>query len=303
MKLLLQILWGWSVLANGAVGIQVGTIQTNNQNIKLMKMNFTSPVWLQSASNVGGVIDWGTTFRITSLEDSNVITFDETVFSVYPDILEYSLNNKDYQKLDVSSSFTLKNGQSIAFRCTSGKINDSGGPMGPTYPMIKSTGSFSVSGDIASAMISSGETMDAFMFTGYFRNSKVIDASELILPTTNLSQECFSGMFSNSTLVYPPKMPIMDLTEGCCSSMFSNCTELLTAPVLPSTIGAKGCYNDMFINCPKINSITCLLSNPGYGFQQWLDGTQPTGTFVKAAGSEWPSGVGGIPEGWTVIEQ
>lgn len=54
MKLLLQILWGWSVLANGAVGIQVGTIQTNNQNIKLMKMNFTSPVWLQSASNVGG---------------------------------------------------------------------------------------------------------------------------------------------------------------------------------------------------------------------------------------------------------
>lgn len=54
MNLLLQILWGWSVLANGAVGIQVGTIQTNNQNIKLMKMNFTSPVWLQSASNVGG---------------------------------------------------------------------------------------------------------------------------------------------------------------------------------------------------------------------------------------------------------
>lgn len=54
MKLLLQILWGWSVLANGAVGIQVGTVQTNNQNIKLMKMNFTSPVWLQSASNVGG---------------------------------------------------------------------------------------------------------------------------------------------------------------------------------------------------------------------------------------------------------
>lgn len=54
MKLLLQILWGWSVLANGAVGIQVGTVQTNNQNIKLMKMNFTSPIWLQSASNVGG---------------------------------------------------------------------------------------------------------------------------------------------------------------------------------------------------------------------------------------------------------
>lgn len=54
MKLLLQILWGWSVLANGAVGIEVGTIQTNNQNIKLMKTNFTSPVWLQSASNVGG---------------------------------------------------------------------------------------------------------------------------------------------------------------------------------------------------------------------------------------------------------
>ena len=51
MKLLLQILWGWSVLANGAVGIQVGTIQTNNQNIKLMKMNFNNPAFLQMAGN------------------------------------------------------------------------------------------------------------------------------------------------------------------------------------------------------------------------------------------------------------
>ena len=54
MKLLLQILWGWSVLANGAVGIQVGTVQTNNQNIKLMKFNYNNPAWLQGASNVGG---------------------------------------------------------------------------------------------------------------------------------------------------------------------------------------------------------------------------------------------------------
>lgn len=53
MKLLLQILWGWSVLANGAVGIQVGTVQTNNQNIKLIKMNYNNPAWLQAASNVG----------------------------------------------------------------------------------------------------------------------------------------------------------------------------------------------------------------------------------------------------------
>ena len=57
MKLLLQILWGWSVLANGAVGIQVGTIQTNNQNIKLMKFNYNNPAWLQGASNVGGGVE------------------------------------------------------------------------------------------------------------------------------------------------------------------------------------------------------------------------------------------------------
>lgn len=31
-------------------------------------------------------------------------------------------------------------------------------------------------------------------------------------------------------------------------------------------------------------------------------GVSPTGTFVKKAGVDWPTGNSGIPSGWTVVE-
>lgn len=60
----------------------------------------------------------------------------------------------------------------------------------------------------------------------------------------------------------------------------------------------------MYSNCGNINYIKCLATTIGtYGTSAWVEGLSLTGTFVKAAGMEdWPTGISGIPSGWTVID-
>jgi len=60
----------------------------------------------------------------------------------------------------------------------------------------------------------------------------------------------------------------------------------------------------MFNGCSKLNNVTMLAisitgNNP---LGNWTKNVSPTGTFVKAAGVEIPSGTSGIPSGWTVEE-
>jgi hypothetical protein len=67
---------------------------------------------------------------------------------------------------------------------------------------------------------------------------------------------------------------------------------------------AENCYNQMFFGCTGLNSITCLATdisaeNCTY---DWVEGVSSTGTFAKAAGVTWPTGVDGIPENWTVVD-
>lgn len=54
MKLFLFIIFWMFVPTITPDGIQIGEILFNNQKIKIMKMNFTSPMWLQAGSNVRG---------------------------------------------------------------------------------------------------------------------------------------------------------------------------------------------------------------------------------------------------------
>ena len=43
-------------------------------------------------------------------------------------------------------------------------------------------------------------------------------------------------------------------------------------------------------------------NNISIGSSLWVQGVSPTGTFVKSAGVEIPTGTSGIPEGWSVQE-
>ena len=125
------------------------------------------------------------------------------------------------------------------------------------------------------------------------------------LPATTLAKSCYQGMFGSCTsLTSVPELPATTLTEACYSQMFQNCTSLTTAPDLPATTLETQCYAQMFSGCTSLNYIKMLATNISAMFclTNWVTNVSSTGTFVKSAGMNIPSGTSGIPSGWTVQE-
>ena len=119
----------------------------------------------------------------------------------------------------------------------------------------------------------------------------------------SLNDGCYCSMFDGCTgLTTAPELPANTLAEHCYQEMFYGCTGLTTAPVLPANTLVERCYNYMFSGCSNLNSVVCLATtNISLNTCiNWLNGVAATGTFTKAPGATWGSGVSGIPSGWTV---
>lgn len=145
-------------------------------------------------------------------------------------------------------------------------------------------------------------TLTANCYDGLFADCQGITrATEL--PATTLADWCYCMMFSGTGITTAPALPASTLADACYSDMFMNCTSLTTAPDLPATVLAEGCYSSMFAGCTSLNYVKCLATDISADFctTSWMWNVAPTGTFVKAAGTEdWTTGEDGIPEGWTV---
>lgn len=124
------------------------------------------------------------------------------------------------------------------------------------------------------------------------------------LPATTLAENCYQGMFMEcSELTTAPVLPATTLAEGCYDGMFTNCTSLTTAPKLLSAILVGYCYREMFKYCINLNHITMLATDISANscLSNWVNGVSSTGTFVKYPDmTSLPTGISGIPEGWTV---
>ena len=124
------------------------------------------------------------------------------------------------------------------------------------------------------------------------------------LPATTLADGCYYEMFYGCTsLTTAPELPATSLANSCYQSMFQGCIKLTSAPVLPATTLVYWCYNNMFRDCKNLNYIKCLATDISASdcIYYWVNGVASTGTFVKAAGmTSWPTGINGIPTGWTV---
>lgn len=123
-------------------------------------------------------------------------------------------------------------------------------------------------------------TSDGYVFNNMFAYSDIVDASELILPVT-------------------------ELTEYCYRQMFLYASSLVKAPALPAATLVRGCYIYMFGYCTALNEVKCYAEygiNTNSTTSSWISGVGSTGTFYKKAGVTWPSGTNGIPDGWTVVE-
>lgn len=133
-------------------------------------------------------------------------------------------------------------------------------------------GYYKVGGDLSSL----GDLTER-SYERFFSNSSIVDASELILPWTTLTDSCFQYMFGN-------------------------CSQLTKAPILPASTLAPMCYCQMFYYCEKLNYIKMLATDVSaedclYG---WVYKVSSTGTFVKHPDTVLPTGDDGIPNGWTV---
>jgi len=179
-------------------------------------------------------------------------------------------------------------------------------------------------------------TLSNYCYNRMFRNCSSLEDCPSELPATTLTDYCYEYMFNDCIILdHAPKLPAMTCTVGCYHDMFNNVLKLTTAPDLPATELAENCYRSMLVNCPitkapdlpaatlksycyrqmfqncpNLTYVKCLATNISahYYTYQWLyyfGGTlAPTnGTFVKASGVSWPTGISGIPEGWTVIEE
>ena len=130
-----------------------------------------------------------------------------------------------------------------------------------------------------------------------------------VLPATTLASDCYSTMFAGTSLTEAPALPATTLPYACYNAMFSGCTSLIKAPELTATTIANICCQSMFGGCRSLNEVRCKIPS-SYSSSQiqsstvgWLSGVSPTGTFYTNADANWPSGVSGIPTGWTRVNE
>ena len=94
-------------------------------------------------------------------------------------------------------------------------------------------------------------------FSGYgrlFYGAKNLTKAP-ILPTTTLTNNCYTYMFSGCTsLTTAPVLPATTLANSCYAYMFSGCTGLINAPNLPATTLASSCYYGMFYGCTSLTT-------------------------------------------------
>lgn len=124
------------------------------------------------------------------------------------------------------------------------------------------------------------------------------------LPAENLTESCYEQMFVNCSGLTTAQaiLPSTTLASACYQAMFSGCSSLSTAPELPAPVVATNAYNTMFNQCTSLNFVKCMAYDISASscVSLWMNNVAATGTFVKTANSQWPTGESGIPEGWTV---
>lgn len=168
---------------------------------------------------------------------------------------------------------------------------------------------------------------------GVLSGTNVISAENLVFPATTLSNNCYRAFFAHSSIVTSPKeFPALTLASDCYTSMFTSAAALKTAPDFYFTTVASNSLNGAFGNCTSLetaprfmNKITSIGSyglcycfancsnlkyikinstyTGGSPFLQWVNGINTAGTFVANNANSWQSGVNGVPNNWTRIQE
>jgi hypothetical protein len=180
----------------------------------------------------------------------------------------------------------------------------SNGGMDYGYFVIPDGTKFNAEGNIQSLLNYSNSVSYQCCFYKLFKQCDgLIDASQLILPSTTLTNSCYAHMFYGcSNLVNGPALPATTLATNCYLGMFEECPSLVNAPELPATTLATECYAQMFYGCTNLKEIKVhFTAYNNSALNDWVNGVSSTGTFYKQSALPLEYGLNRIPEGWTVI--
>jgi hypothetical protein len=261
------------------------------------------------------------TFKITS--PGKIVWLAWPQATVYKTI-QYSLDNGTTW----ASITAAKNGISY-FNVAAGDVvlfkgNNTG------YGSTTSYASCGFSGTTAS-FITEGNTM-SLLYGDDFADKKTLpgtytfrdlfndvtgftDASNLILPATACTEQCYRNFFAGTNVINAPKLPALTLAPYCYCNMFINAKQLEVSPDLLAPVLVEGCYTGMlhmqgtmaeadkklrYCRClaTDISARNCVLN--------FFNNTNvaSNGVFVKAASNNsWTRGSNGIPTDWTIINE
>ena len=195
-----------------------------------------------------------------SLADNNTITWTFTGSDPIQNVIYWSKNGTSWTSAIASTSdtpvslATLNKGEKMYLKGE----NVTYALSTSEYSHFNSDYEFNVSGNIMSLIYGDnfiGQTTlsSSYNFVRIFNSSKVVNASNLILPATTLTKLCYRSMFNGCTsLSTAPVLPATTLANYCYYNMFYGCTSLSTAPVLPATTLENNCYSYMFEGCSSL---------------------------------------------------
>lgn len=161
---------------------------------------------------------------------------------------------------------------------------------------------------VPQSLLSSYLTLADTCYHQMFYECKSINALPT-LPATTLASSCYGCMFDGCTSIEETlssgALPATTPATNCYSRMFRNTsiTGMADGAMALTTLTTSCCYS-MFENCANLASVYCIATNPSTSYtNNWLSGAgtdvQGEKTFTQKTGVTWPSGVSGIPEGWT----
>ena len=226
--------------------------------------------------------------------------------------MKYSVNGGTKTLITESTDITVAKDDKVQFYGNGTQTKVYGGK---TVVSIQGTGDgfqTKVYGNIMSLLDETGFATKTdlpeadYVFFGLFKNNtKLTDASELLLPATTLTNACYQQMFDGCTnLTKAPKLPAMTLADGCYAYMFSGCQLLTAAPKLPATTLDISCYYCMFNGCTSLTSAYVKAAYTGVNAEcaSMFDGCTADGAVLHTtpdnkarweakmgSGKEWPT--------------
>lgn len=207
-----------------------------------------------------------------ALENNFQITNINTSVTTY-----YRINNGSWVEWNAGTIITINNSQTVQFKAAASDMQWS--------PVVNDK-NFNICGNIMSVIYGDSfiskttfpSTTSIFSFT--LQNSCVVNANNLILPVTTLTERCYESMFESCTLLETaPKLPATTLAKECYKYMFIDCTSLTITPELPATTLAERCYFGMFCGCVSLTTaqkISATILAPFCCYEMFYDCTSLT---------------------------